>query len=75
MVKEAAEALSVPEDFYEQILHGVCATEQLAAISAIVAAQNRTQKQANIRNVFVKWKYVMLGKISRFCSFDISTIG
>lgn len=38
-VKEAAEVLSVLEDFCEQIPHGACATEHWTAIGVILAIQ------------------------------------
>ncbi|KAK8767886.1 hypothetical protein V5799_005331 [Amblyomma americanum] len=53
-VKEAAEALSVLEDFCEQIPDGSRAAEHLAAVRAIVAAQMRPKKQTTITNFFAK---------------------
>lgn len=74
-VKEVAEALSVLEDFCEQIPHGACATEHLTAIRAIVAAQVRPKKQIRLQTSVTN-KGTMPGRILHFCcSFDISTIG
>lgn len=56
-VKEVAEALSVLEDFCEQIPHGACATEHLTAIRAIVAAQVRPKKQIRLQTSVTNKRY------------------
>lgn len=53
-VKEAAEALSVLENFCEQIPHGAGATKHLTATRAIVPTQIRPKKQMKITNFIGK---------------------